>query len=41
MWTAIILVFSCIWRLQNDVVFNGAMASQIAIREKIREEFDR
>jgi hypothetical protein len=39
LWTAIILVFWCIWR--NDVVFNGAAPSQACIKEKIREECDR
>jgi hypothetical protein len=41
MWTAIILVFWCIWRHRNDVVFNGAVASHGAIRDKVREEFER
>lgn len=41
MWTAIILVFWCIWRHRNDVVFNGVAASQFAIRDRISLEFDR
>jgi hypothetical protein len=41
MWTAIILVFWSIWRHINDVVFNGAVASHGAIRDKVREEFER
>jgi hypothetical protein len=41
MWTAIILVFWCIWRHRNDVVFNGVVPSQLAIKERIKEEHDR
>ncbi|XP_071681455.1 uncharacterized protein [Lolium perenne] len=41
MWTAIILVFWCIWRHRNDVVFNGVAASQFIIRDRISVEFDR
>jgi hypothetical protein len=33
MWTVIILVFWCIWRHRNDVVFNGVAASQFTIRD--------
>jgi hypothetical protein len=40
-WTAIILVFWCIWRHQNEVVFNGATPAAAAIRHKIREEYQR
>ncbi|KAK1661991.1 hypothetical protein QYE76_050150 [Lolium multiflorum] len=40
MWTAIILVFWCIWRHRNDVVFNGVAASQFTIRDRISVEFD-
>jgi hypothetical protein len=38
MWTANTLVFVCIWSQQNDVVFNWVVASQIKIKEKIKEE---
>jgi hypothetical protein len=39
MWTAIILVFWCIWRHRNDVVFNGATPAAAAIRHRIMEEY--
>jgi hypothetical protein len=41
MWTAIILVFWCIWRHRNEVVFNGATPAAAAIRHRIREEYQR
>jgi hypothetical protein len=41
MWTAIILVFWSIWRHRNDVVYYGVVASHGAIRDKVREEFER
>jgi hypothetical protein len=41
LWTAIILVFCCIWRHQNDVVFNGVAPSQLAIKDRIKEEHGR
>jgi hypothetical protein len=41
MWTAIILVFWCIWRHRNDVVFNSVALSQMTIRANIMLEFDR
>jgi hypothetical protein len=37
----IILVFWCMWRHRNGVVFNGAVASHAAFGEKIKEEYDR
>jgi hypothetical protein len=40
-WASIILVFWCIWRHRNDVVFNGAVASQMTIKRKIKDEFVR
>jgi hypothetical protein len=41
LWTAVILVFWCIWRHRNDVVFNGATPAVETIRHRIREEFQR
>ena len=41
LWTAIILVFWCIWRHRNDVVFNGAAPEAVAIKRRIKEEFGR
>jgi hypothetical protein len=41
MWTVIILVFWCIWRHRNDVVFNGVPAAHLTIRDRISTEFDR
>jgi hypothetical protein len=41
MWRAIILIFWCIWRHRNDVVFNGAPPSQRSIGENIKAEYDR
>jgi hypothetical protein len=41
MWTTITLVFVCISLQQNDVVFNWVVASQIEIKEKIKEEHGR
>jgi hypothetical protein len=41
MWTVIILVFWCIRRHRNDVVFNGVAPSQLAIKERIKEEHGR
>jgi hypothetical protein len=41
LWTAIILIFWCIWRHQNDVVFNGARSDVKAILARIREEYGR
>jgi hypothetical protein len=41
MWTSSILIFWCIWRHRNDVVFNGASPSQRSIRENIKAEYDR
>jgi hypothetical protein len=39
LWTSIILLFWCIWRHRNNVVFNGARPDVEAIRAKVREEF--
>jgi mannosylglycoprotein endo-beta-mannosidase len=41
LWTAIILVFWCIWRHRNDVVFNGATPEVGAILARIREDYSR
>jgi hypothetical protein len=41
MLAAIILVFWFIWRHQNDVFFNGSVASQYTIKNKVCEKFDR
>jgi hypothetical protein len=41
LWTAIILVFWCIWRHRNDVVFNGALPNVEIISARIREEYGR
>jgi hypothetical protein len=41
LWTAITLVFWCIWRHRNDVVFNGARPELGVILAKIREEYGR
>jgi hypothetical protein len=39
LWTAVIMIFWCIWRHRNDVVFNGARPGVGAIRCRIKEEF--
>jgi hypothetical protein len=39
LWTSIILLFWCIWRHRNDVVFNGARSDVEAIRARVREEY--
>jgi hypothetical protein len=39
LWTAVILIFWCIWRYQNDVVFNDATSEARAIRGRINDEF--
>jgi hypothetical protein len=41
LWTAIVLVFWCIWRYWNDVVFNGATPEVGAILARIREDYSR
>lgn len=41
LWKAVILVFWCIWRHRNDVVFNGTTPAVETIRHRIREEFQR
>jgi hypothetical protein len=41
MWTSIILIFWCIWRHRNDVVFKRASPSQWSIRENFKAEYDR
>jgi hypothetical protein len=38
LWTAIILVFWCIWRHRNDVIFNGATPDGEAILARTRED---
>ena len=37
--TALLLVFWCIWRHRNDVVFNAAIPSARAIMCKIAEDY--
>jgi hypothetical protein len=39
LWTSIILLFWCIWRHRNDVVFNGARPDVEAIKTRVREEY--
>ena len=39
MWTAITLVFWCIWRHRNNVVFNGERPAVETIVQMIRTEF--
>jgi hypothetical protein len=41
MWTSIILIFLCIWRHRNDVVFNGARPDVEVVLARIREEYNR
>jgi hypothetical protein len=41
MRTTIILIFWCMWMHRNDVVFNGALPSQMTIREKSKVGYDR
>jgi hypothetical protein len=41
LWTSIILIFWCIWRHRNDVVFNGARPDVGVILARIREEYSR
>lgn len=41
LWTSIILVFWCLWRHRNDVVFNGASPAVEAVKTRIKEEYDR
>jgi hypothetical protein len=41
LWTSIILVFWCIWRHRNDIVFNRAQPGVGTIQAKIREEYAR
>lgn len=36
LWTAIILVFWCLWRHRNDVVFNGVLPRAETIKTRIR-----
>jgi hypothetical protein len=36
---ASILLFWCIWRHRNDVVFNGARPDAEAIRVRVHEEY--
>jgi hypothetical protein len=38
LWTSIMLLFWCIWRHHNDVVFNGARPDVEAIKARVREE---
>jgi hypothetical protein len=38
LWTVVILVFWCIWRHRNEVVFNGVAPEARAIRGRIKEE---
>jgi hypothetical protein len=40
MWMTLILIFLCIWRHRNDVVFNGAIPSHMITREKTKVEYD-
>jgi hypothetical protein len=40
-YLAIILIFWCIWRHHNDVVFNGAWPDVVAIESRIRKEHSR
>jgi hypothetical protein len=39
LWTSIILLFWCIWRHRNDVVFNGARPNVEDIRAGVREKY--
>jgi hypothetical protein len=39
LWTEVILIFWCIWRDQNDVVFNDAAPEAQAIRGRTKDEF--
>jgi hypothetical protein len=41
MWVAVILVFWCIWRHRNNIVFNDTTSAAMDIGHKIREESQR
>jgi hypothetical protein len=40
LWTAIILIFRCIWQHRNNAVFNEARPVVEAIEARIREEYN-
>jgi hypothetical protein len=39
LWAAIILVFWCLWRPKDDMVFDRASPAVDAIKTRIREEY--
>jgi hypothetical protein len=41
LWAAIILVFWCLWRHKDDMVFDRASPAVDAIKTRIREEYER